>query len=138
MEFQQQQPVALKPFYDASREADPAQAKAAMFHLARIDGPVLCLGAMDDQMWNSAAQCNIAAAYLRAHHHRYADRTIDYPDAGHLFYLALHGPKSAIINYSIPGTRAAFAFGGTPQGDADAAKSAWRTIWRFLGRALGS
>jgi dienelactone hydrolase len=136
MEASAGQPIELKPFYEASREADPTIARAAMFHLERIDGPVLCLGAADDRMWNSSAQCTIAADYLRAHHHRYADRAIDYSSAGHLFYLALSGPKSAVINYAIPGSGASFAFGGTPQGDADAARSAWNTIWQFLDVAL--
>jgi uncharacterized protein len=138
MEAQSGQPMVLRPFYEASRQADPAQAKAAMFPLERIHGPVLCLAAGDDRMWNSAAQCAIAADYLRAQHHRYADRTIDYPRAGHLFYIALHGPRSAMNNYPIPGTQTSFAFGGTPQGDADAAQSAWSTIWRFLRSALGN
>jgi dienelactone hydrolase len=135
MEAAAEQPMKLKPFYEASRLADAAQARAAMFHLERINGPMLCLSAGDDQMWNSAEQCDIASAYLRTHRHPFADRAIDYAGAGHLFYLATRGPSSAINTYAIPGG-GSFAFGGTAQGDADAAHSGWNAIWKFLNAAL--
>jgi len=100
MALSQAKPVAFRPFYDASRNADSAVTKAATFPLERIDGPVLCLGGADDQMWNSAAHCDIAMQYLKAHHHRFADRETNYPNAGHTFFLATHGPSSAMLSVS--------------------------------------
>lgn len=134
-EIAQQQPITLTPFYDAARNADPRVTRKAMFPLERINGPVLCLGAKDDAMWNSSAHCDIAMQYLKAHHHKFADEEINYPGAGHTFFMALDGPSSAMIIDPFPG--GAFNFGGTRQGDADAATSAWKTIWEFLGKALG-
>ncbi len=134
MEVMHHQPVVLTPFYDASRAANPAQTRASFIHLERIHGPVLCLGAQADAMWDSSAHCSLAMAYLHAHHHPYADRAVSYPNAGHLFITAMHGPKSALTQ--IAQGPVILAFGGTRRGDADAATAAWKRIWSFLARAL--
>ena len=134
MALSQGQPVAFKPFYDASRDADAATTKAATFPMERIRGPVLCLDGDDDAIWNSRAQCGDAMSYLKAHHHRYADREIDYPHAGHTFVMATHGQKSALIRES--GGGMTFLFGGTPQGDVAAATASWKAIWAFLNASL--
>ncbi len=116
--------IAARPGVDAS-----------FFPLERIRGPVLCLSAADDQLWDSPAYCNMAMAYLHAHHHPYADRAIDYPDAGHTFLFAIHGPGSAVTSVPIGGG-ATMALGGTVDGDMHAAAQAWPTIWQFLAQAL--
>ncbi len=128
-------PIVLKPLYDASRGDDAAATKAAFFPLERSAGPVLCLAGADDQMWNSPEHCNLAMHYLKAHHHPYADAAVSYPNAGHLFAFAVKGPQSAVISTQAPGGPAV-EFGGTPQGDADAATKAWRRIWTFLAASL--
>jgi len=133
-EFAAQKPITLKPLYDASRNADSTVTRKATFPLERINGPVLCLAGQDDQMWNSPAHCDIAMRYLKAHHHRFADREIVYPNAGHMFFMALSGPSSAMNTYAFPG--GSFAFGGTPQADADAATASWQAIWDFLQKTL--
>jgi dienelactone hydrolase len=129
-------PLVLTPLYEASRKKDAAVTAAATFPLEKINGPVLCLGGKDDQMWPSSAHCDDAMHYFKTHHHAYADREINYPDAGHTFIMATQGPKSAMLSYSWPG--GSMAFGGTAQGDANAATSAWKTIWSFLKSSLGS
>jgi dienelactone hydrolase len=134
-EFALHRPLALKPFYDASRDADPAATKAAFFRLERIDGPVLCLSGADDLMWNSNAQCDLAMRYLEAARHPYADRAVAYPHAGHTFIGATHGPASAVTSIDFGGVTV--AFGGTKEGDAAAAGAAWPVIWAFLAKRLG-
>ncbi len=134
MEVMNRQPVTLTPFYEASRKDDPAATRAAFIHLERIHGPVLCLAGKDDAMWDSSAHCDLAMAYLRAHHHRYKDRAYVYPGAGHFFIVATHGPKSALEAVSEGGVT--MMFGGTPDGNAAAATAAWKRIWSFLGSAL--
>jgi dienelactone hydrolase len=129
-------PLILTPLYDASWKKDPAVTAKATFPLENIRGPVLCLGGKDDAMWDSSAHCDIAMHYLTSHHHAYPDREINYRKAGHTFIIATNGPKSAMISYSWPG--GSMAFGGTAQGDADAATSAWKSIWSFLKTSLGS
>jgi len=136
MQFGQGKPVSLEPLYDASRLADPKVTAAAMFHLENIAGPVLCLAAADDQLWPSPAQCDVAMTYLKAHAHPYPDREIVYPNAGHTFMTGLRGAKYAVTSYPLGGG-ASMAFGGTPAGDAAAARSAAATIAAFLTKALG-
>ena len=135
MQFERGGPIKLRVLYDLSLDADPAQVRASFFPLQRIDGPVLCLAGADDEMWNSPRQCAMAMRYLKAHHHPCADRSIVYPNAGHTFLWAMHGPKSAITSYSIGGGTV-MDLGGTAAGDASASKRAWPTIWAFLAHAL--
>ncbi|HEY9084680.1 MAG TPA: acyl-CoA thioester hydrolase/BAAT C-terminal domain-containing protein [Candidatus Tyrphobacter sp.] len=135
-EFMTHRPIVLRALYDASMQSDPAAVQAAYFHLERIHGPVLCLSGDDDQLWDSPEYCKMTMSYLQAHHHPYADRAIDYPNAGHTFLWAIHGPRSAITAISLPGG-ASMAFGGTVAGDQQAAAQAWPVIWQFLSRALG-
>lgn len=133
--FTHGQPIRLRALYDASMNANPAAVRAAFFPLERIHGPVLCLAGDDDQLWDSPAYCRMTAAYLQAHHHPYADRSIDYANAGHTFLWAIHGPRSAIT--SIPlGGGASMELGGTVDGDLQAAAQAWPAIWQFLAQAL--
>lgn len=127
--------VRLRVLYDLSLDADPTQVRAAFFPLQRIHGPVLCLAGGDDEMWNSPRQCAMAMSYLKAHHHRFADRAVTYPDAGHTFLWAMRGPKSAVTEFPIGGG-VMMDFGGTPAGDVAASKRAWKTIWAFLAHAL--
>ncbi len=133
-EFMSHQPIVLRAFYDASMR-NTAAVQAAFFPLQRIHGPVLCLSGDDDQLWDSPAQCRMAMSYLQAHHHPYADHAIDYPNAGHTFLLAINGPKSAVLSVPLPGG-ASMAFGGTVEGDQQAAAQAWPAIWDFLARNL--
>lgn len=128
-------PVRLRVLYDLSLDADPAQVRASFFPLQRIHGPVLCLAGADDEMWNSPRQCAMAMSYLKAHHHPYADRRVVYPNAGHMFLWAMHGPKSAITSYPMGGGTV-MDFGGTAVGDAVASTRAWHSIWAFLEHAL--
>ncbi len=134
IQFQRGEPLDLRQLYDLSLAADPAQVRKSFFHLGRIDGPVLCLAGADDRMWNSPRQCAMAMRYLKAHHHHYADRSIVYPHAGHLFLFAMNGPQSAVVSARLGGL--VMNFGGTKVGDAAAAQRAWTSIWRFLARAL--
>ncbi len=130
-------PIVLEPLYDASRKANPSVTDAAMFHLERIAGPVLCLAAADDRLWPSPAQCDVAMTYLKNHAHPYADQEIVYPNAGHTFMSGLRGPKYAMTSYPLGGGMS-MAFGGTPDGDAAAAQSAVATIAAFFAKALGN
>jgi dienelactone hydrolase len=123
-------PVGFRAAYEAARR-DRAAVERAFFPLERIAGPVLCLAAADDQVWNSSAQCDLALAYLRAHHHPFRDQVAAFPGAGHLYLLARAGPNAA-LNSAPMGGGGRMAFGGTPQADATAASAAMAAIDVFL------
>ena len=135
--FSSGQPVALKPLYDDSLNASAEATKAAFFPLQNIQAPVLCMAAADDQMWDSPRQCTMAMAYLKAHHHAYADRALTYSHAGHLFLFAQWIPADKLLVEPIPGTPG-LAFGGTIAGDRTAGKAAWKAIWHYLAATLGT
>ncbi len=135
-EYAAHQPMQLRMLYDASLQAaTPAQILAAFFPIERIHGPVLCLSGGDDELWDSPEYCNMAMEYLHARHHPYADRAIEYANAGHTFLWAMHGPQSAALTAPVPGG-ASIALGGTADGNAQASAQAWRVIWQFFSKEL--
>ncbi len=129
--FSQNKPMDLRPGYDASM-TDKTAVAAAMFPLENIRGPVLCLGAQDDQIWNSPAQCSMTMAYLQTRHHAYADASQVYPGAGHIFLFAT--PQQPLVQAAENGTQ--ILLGGTAQANVAAGQQAWATIFSFLGSAL--
>jgi len=87
----ERRPISFRSGYEAARRDTTAVARA-FFPLEKIAGPVVCLAAGDDQVWNSAAQCALAMDYLRAHHHPFADRARTFEGAGHVYLNARSGP----------------------------------------------
>lgn len=131
--FVKHSPLDLRVAYDDAMKRNQAEIAPAMFHLENIHGPVLLLGADDDQLWNSDAQSQMALAYLRAHHHPYADQYLHYPDAGHLFlFQSPSHPQT-----QLPLGPFTLMLGGSAQGDLAAQAQAWPVIGRFLQQALG-
>jgi len=124
-------PVGFRDAYDAAARNRSA-VERAFFPIERVAGPILCLAAGDDRVWNSPAQCEEAIAYLRARGHRFAaaDRALTFPGAGHLYLLARAG-ASAAMNFA-PMGQGRMAFGGTPEADARAARAAIPAIIEFL------
>lgn len=129
--FQEHKPMDLRPAY-VDAEKNSAAVQAAMFHLERIAGPVLCVGADDDQIWDSDAQCAIAARYLSAHHHPYADTFEHYAGAGHLFLFS--SPARPFVQAGEGPVQ--LLLGGTPAANVAAAHLAWPRIIAFLGTSL--
>lgn len=125
-------PVVICDAYEAARR-NTAAVERAFFPLERIAGPVLCLAAGDDQVWNSSAQCELAMAYLRAHHHPFPDKIESFPGAGHAYLTARDG-LAAAINSSPTGGGARMVLGGTPLRDTSAAQTALALIDTFLSR----
>lgn len=131
--FLKHSPLDLRVAYDDAMKRNKGEIAPAMFHLENIRGPVLLLGADDDQLWNSDAQSELALAYLRAHHHPYADEYLHYPDAGHLFlFQSASHPQT-----EVPLGPFTMLLGGTVKGDLAAQAQAWPAIGMFLESALG-
>ena len=105
-------------------------APAAALPVERIDAPILCLSAGDDQVWPSET---MAAAILDRrtgspagagdHHEHHAD-------AGHLIRLGLLATTVSATS--------GVAFGGTPAGNAAAQADATARILAFLDQHLGA
>lgn len=135
--LQSDEPVALKDAYKQSlSRADADVRERAFFAVERIAGPVLCLSADDDKVWDSRAHCKLAMDRLRARRHPFDDRVQSFRGAGHLFLAARDGAGSAINRLPLRG--ATLDLGGTPEADATAAAEAWPQIYAFLASALRS
>jgi dienelactone hydrolase len=89
----------------------------------RIAGPVLTVGAGDDQVWSSAESVHQIEQRLARHNFRFKHEGLVYPRAGHaiggaLPYLPLSTEESA--------------FGGTPRADTAATADLWPHILSFF------
>ena len=77
-------------------------------------------------------QCEFAQAYLREHPHPYADRHLNFDEAGHLFLVA--SPEWPGLETS----RGPFTLrhGGNAAANQTAHERAWHEIEHFLSGAL--
>ena len=124
-------PLVLRPGYDAAMKNEAA-VDAAFFHLEKINGPVLFLSAGDDQIWNSAEQSRLGLAYLKTMHHKFADESQTYADAGHIFIFATADRPLVSVPFAAGLT---LQLGGTPAANVAAAADAWPRIMKFLAAA---
>jgi dienelactone hydrolase len=130
--FTRGNPLKLRTAYDDAMQQNKNEIPAAMFHLENIHGPVLMLAAGDDGIWDSVAQVQIGMQYLHDHHHPYADQSLQYPAAGHMFLFA--SAQHPLTQASMGPV--ALLFGGTPQANAGAGSDAWAKIYAFLQTSL--
>lgn len=131
--YTKHKPLDLRLGYVDSMQQNKAQIAPAMFKLESIRGPVLFLGADDDQIWDSDDQAEIGMQYLRDHHHPYTDVYLHYAGAGHAF---LFSSSDRPMTQAPIGKQMTLLLGGTPQANVDAAKQAWPWIYVFLDSAL--
>lgn len=125
---------------EAIRQASPAQLEAATIPVERIGGPVLLLGAEDDELWPSCALADIAWARLAdaGHTVRFpADAMRCFPGAGHAISPGLVGlPMANSLRFRRPDAGVFERFGGTPQKNGQAARQGWEQVSAFLAGAL--
>lgn len=122
----------LRKGYDGAMQENAAQVAPATFKLENIKGPVLFVAAGDDQIWNSVALSQMGLQYLREHHHAFADRMIQYPQAGHIFLFASADRPLT----TAPMGPFTLMLGGSAQANVQAAAQAWPKIFTFLEQAL--
>ncbi|MGA8115957.1 MAG: acyl-CoA thioesterase/BAAT N-terminal domain-containing protein [Actinocatenispora sp.] len=71
------------PYTRQFNQPAPTDHPDAVIPVERIAGPVLTSCGGVDEVWESCPYTHAIMARLDAHHHRYADRLLSYPDAGH-------------------------------------------------------
>ncbi len=129
--FGNRKPLDLRPAYDNAMQNSDA-VSAAMFPLEKIAGPVLFLAADDDRVWDSVAQSDLGIRYLSEHKHPYADRSVHYPHAGHLFLFSTAARPMLQAPF---GGGIEILFGGTAVANVAARAAAWPTIVAFVDAA---
>src|SRR5215471_920456 len=122
-------PLRIGLNYQHSLKNEPAIQKATI-RVELINGPILLVSGMDDQIWPSFGFGELIMRRLKTRRHRFQDRHLAYQNAGHLIGKAYLPVGSTLI----AGGR--IESGGTPLGDAKAQEDSWPSVVRFLNRAL--
>lgn len=124
--------IEAAPLYRQIFESTAARRRAGI-DLSRLARPLLLLSGADDRMWPAAlAGEQLLAGALAGGRCPEAAHVI-YEHAGHLF-----APAQAVQSLSHevlhPVERLLYATGGSPAGNASAARESWRVILAFLDR----
>ena len=121
------QPVILRRAFDRGRSARPDLAWKARVPVERIRGPIMVIGAYDDQMWPSGQMAqNIVERRLES---GLPTEHLIFPNAGHSLYHSGYTPTT-IYNLGLRKS------GGTPQANAEAQSQVWPRTIQFLRRVL--
>jgi dienelactone hydrolase len=122
--------VRLAAVARANLAAASAEAReAAAIPIERSHAALLLVGGGDDQLWDSGASVERAAARLNRARYPYAKEILVYPDAGH----GLLGTGDRPIPAD---STSLFDEGGTPEADARAQADSWPKVLDFLDREL--
>ncbi|MBE2252520.1 MAG: acyl-CoA thioesterase/BAAT N-terminal domain-containing protein [Myxococcus sp.] len=125
---------------EALRAASPMAIEAAVIPVERINGPVLLLGADDDQIWPSCALSDFAWGRLvdAGHTAQFpADGRECYQAAGHALnpgYVGLPMGSASSVERADGGVFD--LYGGTAQGNGQGSRAAWRRTSAFLEAVL--
>jgi dienelactone hydrolase len=122
-------PLRIGLNYQHSLKNEQAIQRATM-PVELINGPVLLVSGMDDQLWPSFGLGKLIMQRLTKRRHRFQDRQIAYQNAGHLIGKAYLPVGSTLI------AGGQIESGGTPLGDAKAQEDSWPSVLSFLNRAL--
>ncbi|MGE5334424.1 MAG: acyl-CoA thioester hydrolase/BAAT C-terminal domain-containing protein, partial [Nitrososphaerota archaeon] len=122
-------PVSAAPWYQHNL-ADEAALAPATIAVERIAGPVLLISGDDDQMWPSSLMAERIMRRLAAHHFAWPYRHLRYADAGHL--IAPPWQPTTVNSRLHPTVGIAFAYGGTPAGQAHANADSWNHVLALL------
>lgn len=110
--------------------------KRASIEVEKINGPVLLLGAEDDQLWPSCIFIDRIKERFAQHSFRHSVMSACAPNAGHTAVrLPLHFPTTVEITVH-PITKANLFMGGTPEGNALAQRTFRTKILDFLERSF--
>jgi len=127
------QPWPTAPMYEYALRNKEAVEKAAI-KVEKINGPVLLVSGGQDGVWPAGRMAEMIIERLEAKGHPFPDVHLHYEAAGHQI-SAPYSPTT--VNWlQIPGSFAE-DLGGSPAGNATAAKDSWSKILIFLRTHLG-
>lgn len=116
------------PFERALLRTDPANRH--YIPIENINGPVLLLGAEDDQLWPSCDFGAEALQRLQAFDHPFNDKFLCFPSAGHDISIPSLSTYNRSMVHPFMGVR--LNVGGTPQAMGRANRVAWQEIIEFV------
>ena len=97
-------PFSCRPFYERALRDERAVAHASIA-VENINGPVMLLSGVDDQLWPSTRLSEVAMERLRAHDHPFPYEHLRYEDAGHMIIVPGTGPNgNQIGSFNVGGS----------------------------------
>lgn len=122
------------PYWTAGL-ADTAAVKKAAIQVERINGPILLLSGVDDQVWPSAMMADMIETRLQDCSFAFEVKNTQYEDAGHLIsgnpnYLN----TTRYGKMEIDGRSYEYGFGGSAEGDMAAQQDAFQRVFKFVSR----
>lgn len=129
--------TSLPVFTTSLSKASRASVAAATIPVENIDGPVLLVGAKDDQVWPSCRLAEVARARLALKDHlmRHGDVLRCFEGAGHR--IGVPGSSTMAHSREVSGDLLVNQ-GGTPQGAARAERETRALLRAHFSRALAS
>lgn len=122
-------PIALTPIYCRDL-ADWASVSRAAIPVEKSRGPVLMLSGVDDAMWPSSLLSELAVARFAGVENAPFYKHLAFAEAGHRFLLpTLPG---TVTSGRHPADGQIYEYGGTPLGNAKAARLAHRAMIHWL------
>jgi dienelactone hydrolase len=113
---------------------DADYAASTSIPVERINGPVLMISGVDDQLWPSTELAEFAVRRFRQKGFPYRVEHLKYADAGHSIGWP-NGPTT-MLKSKHPVSGEEMDMGGTPEGTARARQDSWPRTLAFLQHAL--
>ncbi len=132
--------VSTPTFFASIDAATPEELDLATTRVEDASGPVLLLAGASDNLWPSCDLADVAWQRLDASGHAalHEDEVHCFPDAGHFIVFPPGTSTQDSTAYFNAAYDVWFDVGGTPEGNARAARAGNTALRGFLERALGA
>lgn len=118
--------------------SDSLAVQKAFIPVEKINGPVLLLSGLEDEVWPAAMMSDMLEERINNNAFKYEFENIQYENAGHLLSGSpSHPPTMRQGNMMIDGKSYTYNFGGTLEGDIAAQQDASRRVFDFLAKLNG-
>lgn len=128
-------PCEIAPHFLYGMEKFHQEIAAATIPVENIRCPILLLSGNDDKLWPSHLYCKLIMEHLEKEQSPMRRKHLNFTDAGHI--LTYQPPYLPVISpVFLPEENLWSSYGGTIEGNAHAAKMAWKAVLEFLKETL--
>jgi len=128
------EPLALTPKFRLAVEK-ATNVQAATIPVEKTRGPILLISAQADGVWPSKELAEISVRRLREREFPFPFDHLSYEDAGHAFRFPFR--PTTVSDVKPSQSPMVMRLGGTPAGNARAAREAWSRVLAFYRETIG-
>jgi dienelactone hydrolase len=128
------EPLALTPKFRLAVEK-ATNVQAATIPVERTRGPILLISGQADDLWPSRELAEISVRRLHERKFPFPFDHVSYEDAGHVFDYPFRPTTVSEVEH--PLSPVVMKFGGTPAGNARAARKTWSRVLAFYRETIG-